>query len=562
MIYNFVSNIKTCEGSIFEMLNGGDLGILYYSHIPVIVISLLLGIFVLLKSRDKLLGRVLFALAFAFSVWSILDLITWISYSSTNIMIAWSLLGIFDVLFFILSLYFVYVFIDKKDISFVKKIILSTLALPILVMTPTRFNLNGFIFSDCAADDKYFLNYIYFVEIIIFTWLIFLLINRFIKANKIDRNKILLLSVGVLLFLLSFFSMGYLADYLTNLNLISGYGIEIYGLFGMVFFIGFLAFLIVKFKAFNIKLVGAQALVWALVIFIGSQFLYMDKMPMSSLIITGITLVLSAVIGLMIVRGIKKEIAIREKIEVLADQLEHTNERLRVLDQQKTQFVSLASHQLRAPLTSIKGYLSMILEGDYGPVEGEQREMIQRVLTSSNNLVTIVGDFLDVSRIEQNKMSYEWADFDLKPLVETVYHEQESGAGKKGLKLNLDIEEHIEYKLHGDMNKLKQVFTNLTDNSIKYTPKGEVSISLSRPSPKIIRFEIKDTGIGISATTLPKLFDKFVRADGANEVNVIGTGLGLFVAKEMVKAHEGGKIWAESEGLGKGSRFVVELKAL
>jgi len=288
----------------------------------------------------------------------------------------------------------------------------------------------------------------------------------------------------------------------------------------------------------------------------------MDKMPLSSLIITAITLVLSAVIGLMIVRGIKKEIAIREKIEKLADELEHTNERLRELDQQKSQFVSLASHQLRAPLTSIKGYLSMILEGDYGPVEGEMRAMIERVVISANNLVTIVGDFLDVSRIEQGAMRYEWADFDLKPLVETVHKELTEMATKKGLVLNLNIEDGIQYKVHGDMNKLKQVFTNLIDNSIKYTPKGEVKISLTHPMPSIIRLEIKDTGIGISAETMPKLFDKFTRAEDANSVNVIGTGLGLFVAREMIKAHEGGKVWAESEGLGKGSRFIVELKAI
>jgi two-component system phosphate regulon sensor histidine kinase PhoR len=188
--------------------------------------------------------------------------------------------------------------------------------------------------------------------------------------------------------------------------------------------------------------------------------------------------------------------------------------------------------------------------------------MIERVLTSSNNLVTIVGDFLDVSRIEQGKMQYDWTDFDVKPLLDTVEHELAPFAEKKGLKLTINVEEHIEYKVHGDMNKIKQVITNLVDNSIKYTPKGEIIISLSRPLPKTVRLEIRDTGIGISKETLPKLFDKFVRAEGANEVNVIGTGLGLFVAKEVIKAHEGGKVWAESEGLGKGSRFVVELKAL
>jgi len=288
----------------------------------------------------------------------------------------------------------------------------------------------------------------------------------------------------------------------------------------------------------------------------------MNQMPISSLIITGITLVLSAIVGLMIVRGMKKEIATREKVEGLAKDLESANDKLRILDQQKTQFVSLASHQLRAPLTPIKGYLSMILEGDYGEVKGEVKEIIERVVTSSNNLVTIVGDFLDLSRIEQGEMRYEWTDFDLKPLVETVHKELTEMAEKRGLALNLDIEKHVAFKVHGDMNKLNQVFTNLVDNSIKYTPKGEVKISLTRPMPSVIRLEIKDTGIGISAETLPKLFDKFVRAEGVNSVNVIGTGLGLFVAKQMVNAHEGGKVWAESEGLGKGSRFIVELKGL
>ena len=204
----------------------------------------------------------------------------------------------------------------------------------------------------------------------------------------------------------------------------------------------------------------------------------------------------------------------------------------------------------------------MIMEGDYGKVEGELREIIQRVIDSSNNLVTIVGDFLDVSRIEQGKMVYDWKDFDLKSLVETVGNEMKPVADKRGLEFVVSVEEGQNFMVHGDMNKLKQVFTNLVDNSIKYTPKGKTQVKLSRPTPGIVRFEVEDNGIGIAAETLPKLFEKFTRAEGANDVNVIGTGLGLYVAKEMVLAHEGGKIWAESDGKGKGSTFVVELKGI
>jgi len=554
MNYNLLTNINGCIESATQMM-GGSLNLIFYSHIPVAVVSLLIGFFVILNNRS-ISAKSLFALSLTYTFWIIASLVTWVSSNSINIMFFWALFGILDTLLFVIGLYLVYTYESSKDLPIQIKFFLFLLLLPVILFTPTIYNLKGFDLVYCTVNDNLFFSYTASVKVTVALLIIGIIFYRFKTTAKDKLKPVVLISIGTILFLVSIFISEYISD---NFEM---YVVSVYGVFVVTAFMAFLAYLIVKFKAFNIKLLGAQALVWALVIFIGSQFLYMENMPLSSLVITGITLVLSAVIGLMIVRGIKKEIAIREKIESLADELEHTNERLRELDQQKTQFVSLASHQLRAPLTSIKGYLSMILEGDYGNVEGEVREMIERVLVSSNNLVTVVGDFLDVSRIEQGKMRYEWADFDLKPLVETVHRELTDMAVKKGLVLNLDIEKGITFKVHGDMNKLKQVFTNLIDNSIKYTPKGEVKISLTRPMPSVVRLEIKDTGIGISAETLPKLFDKFVRAEGANEVNVIGTGLGLFVAKEMINAHGGGKVWVESEGLGKGSRFVVELKGI
>ncbi len=533
--------------------------LLYYSYFGSSIPVILLGFFILFKGWKKLENRLLFLMSLMFSLWVFFALILWASEIPKLVMFTWVSLVIVEPFVYFFAFYFCFVFFLNRDFSLKQKVLFSLPLLPTLLFSSTKFLLLGFDLTNCdrATTEGILVPYGFAIELAYWISIIILSVIAIKNTNdSASRKKILLVTVGISFFLLSFSLGNIMESFTTN------WYIGQYGLFGAPIFISFLVYLIVKFKTFNIKLIGAQALVWALVIFIGSQFLYMGKMPLSSLIITGITLVLSAVTGLMIVRGIKKEITIRERIEALADELEHTNEKLRVLDQQKTQFVSLASHQLRAPLTAIKGYLSMILEGDYGEIKGEQREMVERVEKSADNLVTIVGDFLDVSRIEQGKMRYEWTDFDLKTLVETVFHEQEPVAEKRGLKLNLNIEEHMTYKLHGDMNKLKQVFTNLTDNSIKYTPKGEVNISLSRPSPKIIRFEIKDTGIGISAESLPKLFEKFSRAEGANDVNVIGAGLGLFVAKEMIKAHEGGKVWAESEGLGKGSRFVVELKAL
>lgn len=550
MIYNFITNIQSCYVDVPSLL--------YYSHIPTALTALFFGILILIKGKENIIAsRYLFLISLTFFIWTVLEGVLWLVYSSITMMFLWSFLPLLYVLLNLFCILFVYSMVEKKKLP--HNLLLYSLALvfPSIIILITGLDLTMFDVPNCQAiENNYTVWYRYFFGASSIIFILVYLIYKYIKSVKEGRKKIILLGAGVISFL-TLFSWSEITGSLTE-----DFSVTQYGFFGMPILIGFLSYSIVKFKTFNIKLLGAQALVWALVIFIGSQFLYMDKMPLSSIVITAVTLIMSAGIGLMIVRGIKREIAIREKIEKLADQLEHSNERLKDLDQQKSQFVSLASHQLRAPLTSIKGYLSMLLEGDYGEVKGEQREMIERVATSANNLVTIVGDFLDVSRIEQGKMVYDWSDFDLKPLVETVFNEQKPVAEKRGIVLNLDIEKAINFKVHADMNKLKQVFTNLVDNSIKYTPKGEVKISLSRPSPSIVRFEIKDTGIGINAQTLPKLFEKFTRAEGANEVNVIGTGLGLFVVKQMINAHEGGKVWAESEGLGKGSRFVVELKAI
>ncbi len=116
--------------------------------------------------------------------------------------------------------------------------------------------------------------------------------------------------------------------------------------------------------------------------------------------------------------------------------------------------------------------------------------------------------------------------------------------------------------VHGDSQKLKQILVNFIDNSVKYTPKGFMTVSLSKnDSTKKITFSVSDSGVGIAPTTLPRLFEKFTRAEDAQKTNIHGTGLGLYVARKMVEAHNG-RVWAESPGEGKGSTFSLELQGL
>ncbi|MFZ2188654.1 MAG: hypothetical protein WAV73_03790, partial [Candidatus Moraniibacteriota bacterium] len=192
-------------------------------------------------------------------------------------MLVWSFFGLLSVLLSVLCLYFVDVFIEKKDISLAKKIILGVICVPAIFFTPTVHNLGGFnlISCDCSGfEEKYFTNYYYAVGFLVFIWILILGIYKFMKVSKDFRSQILLLVSGVELFLFSFFLTGFLASYLANKGLIGDFGLEFYGLFGMAFFMGMLAFMIVKFKTFHIKLLGVQALVVTLVVLIGSQFAF------------------------------------------------------------------------------------------------------------------------------------------------------------------------------------------------------------------------------------------------------------------------------------------------
>jgi signal transduction histidine kinase len=170
-----------------------------------------------------------------------------------------------------------------------------------------------------------------------------------------------------------------------------------------------------------------------------------------------------------------------------------------------------------------------------------------------------IEDFLNVSRIEQGRMKYENTNVDVRDMAQKVTEEMQQAALKKGLVLLFHSEAKGSTVAHVDPGKTRQVIYNLVDNALKYTPKGSIDVVVrSEMGGKVVSIDIKDTGVGISKETAARLFDKFVRARNANSVNVSGTGLGLYVAKQMIEAM-GGKITIASEGEGKGSTFTIEL---
>lgn len=332
-----------------------------------------------------------------------------------------------------------------------------------------------------------------------------------------------------------------------------------FGNYFVLLYLFFMSYGVLKYKLLTARMISAQLFAGATVLVF--LFNFLQATDIADALVKLVLLVLGILFSILLVRGVYKEVSQREKIEKLATDLEKANVRLTELDRQKSEFVSFATHQLRAPLTAMKGYASMILEGDMGKLPKAANDGVSRIFDSANTLTSIVDDYLNITRIELGSMKYIFDTMDLKALVEDTMAELKPNMEKSGLSFSFkDESPGTDYRITADRDKLKQVIANLIDNSMKYTPKGSVAISLcyDRVKHKFILM-LKDTGIGIDPEVLPHLFQKWSRASNANKTNIKGTGLGLYVAKEMIEAHHG-TIRAESEGEGKGSSFIVELE--
>lgn len=333
-----------------------------------------------------------------------------------------------------------------------------------------------------------------------------------------------------------------------------------YGNYLVIFYIVFMVYGVLRYKLLSGKVISAQVFSTALILV--SLFNLLKSNGIQDWLLNSLTLLIVIVFSAFLINSVDREVKAREHIEKLAADLKKANIRLTELDRQKSEFVSFATHQLRAPLAAMKGYASLILEGDLGKLPPEAEKAVNRIFDSTNTLTSIVDDYLNIARIELGSMKYAFETIDFKTLVEDVIAELKPNIDKKPeVTLNFMAENSgTDYRTTADRDKLKQVVTNLIDNSIKYTPTGrvDVTLGLDKVKHKFI-LKIKDTGIGIAPETLPHLFNKFSRAENANKTNIKGTGLGLFVAKEMITAHHG-TIRAESPGEGKGSTFIVELE--
>lgn len=208
--------------------------------------------------------------------------------------------------------------------------------------------------------------------------------------------------------------------------------------------------------------------------------------------------------------------------------------KLKEIDQMKDEFISIASHELRTPITTLKGYISMALEGDYGQLDEKGTKGFKIMEASVNRLGALVEDLLNVSRIEQKRLSVSPKVISLPELLESLEAEFAFRVKEKGLQFKLIKED-----------KLRQILVNLIGNAIKYTKQGEIELIAKVEDDKFITLNIKDTGIGMDAKDREALFTKFYRVQGEETKGIVGTGLGLWITKQLVELL-GGKIYVDS----------------
>ncbi len=244
---------------------------------------------------------------------------------------------------------------------------------------------------------------------------------------------------------------------------------------------------------------------------------------------------------------------IQEAQAALQQELEKT----KLLDKQKTEFLSIAAHQLRTPMSGIKWVVQMTLDGDFGKIDDEARKQLQLSMENVDRMITLINGLLDVTRLETEGFAFNFQNSDLLPLFTDAVKDLFQAAEKNSVTVNIETPKEPLPQLNMDTEKISLVVHNLIDNAIKYTPKdGTVSVHFSHDADTVT-MTVSDTGYGIPKEEQERIFSKFFRASNIQTVQADGSGLGLFMVSQIVKRH-GGTIRFESEE-NKGTTFFVTL---
>ncbi len=511
--------------------------LVYYSHLLPLVVSLFLALFIFIKNPKSLSSRWFFITTILLSVWLFSDLVLWASEKPSLIMFFWSLLVLIEPIIYVGMLFFVYAIVDKKSLSFNKKLIALGLLLPTVILTPTSLAIKEFDLTNCwrEAIEGNLAFYGYAIEVIFALWILGFGLKRFFQfKDKAERAKVFLVTTGAVFFLLSF-AMGNVVG-----SLLVDWQIGQYGLFGIPVFVAMIAYLIVKYHVFNINLMATQLLVvtlWVLTLAI----LFLRSIETVQIVVFA-TLILFTILGYLFIKSVQTEVRQREELQVANKGQEN--------------LIHIMNHQIKGYLGKGKNIFNELLtDSDYALPESA-KPMVDEGLRSMTEGVDFVQQVLKGSSAMSGQLVYTMNPLNFRSVAYVATEEMGELAKEKNLSIEFKSDAE-EYKVVGDETQIREAVKNLISNSLNYTEHGGAKVCMKKSGRKVL-LSVTDTGIGIVKEDMDRLFQKGGRGKDSLKYNVNSTGYGLAFVRGVVEAHKG-RAWAESAGVGKGSTFYIEL---
>lgn len=510
----------------------------------VVLISLILGFIVFRSNTQSVTNKLFLALSVSIALWSVV-IYGSVNFSGENTLL-WVRLTTFFAVPLATSFFLLSITIPNKKlgISSTKLYILLAFSMLTMAICISPFLFTGIQFTENSYKPIVgpgmalfgpFVNGIALLAIII-------LIRRYLAAVDVEKQQLGYVLLGIsLLFGLIILTIFIPAAFFQSISFVS------YGPLYALVFLGLTTYSILKHSLFNLKVIAAQVLTIILLVILFAKIF--TSVSSTEVVVDILVFSMALIFGILLIKSVMNEVRQREKLEDLTL-------RLQEIDKQKDEFISMAAHELRSPLTAIKGYLSMIIEGDAGEITSKAREFLTDTSSVTERLIRLVNNMLNVSRIEEGRMVYQIEEESMIKVAEETFNAFRFEAERKNIKFILTPPDGLKHIVMADPDKLREILGNLVSNSIKYTQEGSVEIRLSNPTDKVVKVEVIDTGPGITVEEQAKLFQKFYRAQ-STAGKTVGTGLGLYITKLLIEKF-GGKIGLNSEP-GKGSNFWFEI---
>lgn len=563
------------------------------------VTSILLGVWIYSSDPKSKINIWFSLISICILLWNIF---AYLGYSSADISLSslFFKLNFFSVSLYFISFYFFTVYFpetSKKRSLVVDSIV--TIAASFFAIT-TLFTNTIIRHVSIPEEGKLIVkmgplgNYFYLFTILLTVYILYILFQKNRVLSEENKRKTKYFLLGTILYAVAnvIFSIGVSFLYPEN------YRYTQLGDFSAILFLGFAAYAIMRHQLFNIKLIATESITVLLSIGLFIEIFISSNTPIEY-ILKFIVWALVSYGGSVMIKSVKQEIKQKEEIQELADELKHANRHLEEVDSLKTEFISMASHELLTPISAINGYLAMIIDEKLVKIEDEKaRKYLDQVYGSSKRLAKLVTELLNISRIEQGRLLIEKTDLNLKEVAENVTAELKFKAEERKHLLKTNFVSSLEAISYADSDKVKEILINLCGNSIKYSPdNGEIEIGILRLSTAEVEKEynemekisyknegaldsslqntideklrqmiggeqlvvyVKDNGLGLSGEDIPLLFKKFSRVGDSSIQKVQGNGLGLYLSKALTEMQHG-RIWAKSDGRGKGSTFLFSL---